>query len=115
MEDEPASSAYLKEILDPSDYSAIFVDRGKDAINIVQNQKDIGLILLDIRLPDIDGYQVARRIKALNPSIPIIAQTAYATSEDKKKCMKEGFSDYIAKPIDADMLLTKINYIMSSK
>jgi len=68
---------------------------------------------MDIRLPDINGYEVTRHIKKLNSNIPIIAQTAFAMEEDIRKCMEAGCDEYISKPIDRDLLFNKINKLFT--
>jgi len=78
---------------------------GKNAMDIYANNSSIDLILLDIQLPEMDGYQFAKKIREQYTTIPIIAQTAHALSEDKKKCIDAGCSSYLTKPIHYDLLL----------
>ena len=77
-------------------------------MNIINSQLDINLILLDIQLPELSGYYVANEVKKLTNPIPVIAQTAYATEEDKAKCIEAGCTDYIKKPIVASELMKLI-------
>jgi len=64
---------------------------------------------MDIRLPDINGLEVTKKIREMNKEIPIIAQTAHAMGNDRKRCLEAGASEYISKPIDVDHLLYLIN------
>ncbi|HEX3007708.1 MAG TPA: ATP-binding protein, partial [Bacteroidales bacterium] len=105
VEDDEFTADYLKEALNGTGVKVIHTVYGSDAIQISKSQK-LDLILLDIRLPDIDGYSVARIIRKEKPEIKIIVQTAYAATEDKENAMKAGSNDYISKPIKRDSLLT---------
>jgi CheY-like chemotaxis protein len=86
---------------------------GKQAIDMVQSQA-IDLILMDIRLPDINGYEITKYILTKYPSVKIIAQTAYASSEEKNKAFLAGCLDYISKPIKSNLLLSKMNNLLSA-
>ena len=71
------------------------------------------LVLTDVNMPVMDGYEAMRIIKAQHPEIPIIAQTAYTLSEDRNKCMKAGFNDYISKPINRVALFRLVSENLS--
>ena len=75
--------------------------------------EDIDLILMDIKMPEMDGLTAARKIREKSISVPIIAQTAYAMSEDKNKCLNAGCNDYLTKPINHKLLLTTIDKFLS--
>ena len=81
---------------------------GQEAIQIAA-QKLPDIILMDVRLPDMDGFEVTRQIKLANPNLKIIAQTAYASHDDKLKAFDAGCIDYISKPLNRDLLLDIIN------
>ena len=72
---------------------------GRKAIDSFIKNEDIDLVLLDIQLPEISGYQVAREMKLIRKHIPIIAQTAFAMMDDREKCLEAGCDEYITKPI----------------
>ncbi|MBR5644339.1 MAG: PAS domain S-box protein [Salinivirgaceae bacterium] len=78
---------------------------GQSAIDYVRANPDIDLILMDIQLPDIDGYSVAQQIRTFNTKVPIIAQTAYAMYADVVKAINAGCNDFIAKPIKVNKML----------
>ena len=76
---------------------------GKEAIEVCK-QRDFDLIFMDIKLPDINGYNVTEEILKIKPGTPVIAQTAYSTREDQNKAMAAGFAEYLSKPIDEELL-----------
>ncbi len=104
VEDDFFNTEYLKEILLGTGLNILHVDNGKDAIEISLSQP-VDLILMDVRLPDIDGYEVTRQIRYHKPFIQVIAQTAYATLDERPKALNAGCIDYISKPTKKDTLL----------
>jgi CheY-like chemotaxis protein len=82
---------------------------GYKAIERCKKDSTIDLVLMDIQLPFLDGYEATKRIKQIRPKLPIIAQTANAMLDDRKKALDAGCEDYIAKPIDRMELADKIN------
>ena len=86
----------------------ISTNSGKEAIEICRNNPDIDLILMDISMPQIDGYEVTRQIRLFNKDVIIIAQTAKASVQDIEDAMKAGFNDHIPKPINGRNLLQLI-------
>lgn len=113
IEDDQASFQLLNEFLEMNNCKVIHAENGKDALVILQENNFIDLILLDIQLPIMDGYQVARSIRNINPIIPIIAQTAHAFGSDRSKCKEAGCDDYLAKPIQFDRLEAILNSYLS--
>jgi CheY-like chemotaxis protein/anti-sigma regulatory factor (Ser/Thr protein kinase) len=108
VEDNAVSSFFLQETLSSTGAKLYTAANGRTAIEIFKNNIDIDLVLLDIQLPEISGYQVAREMKKIRESVPIIAQTAYGSLDDKKKCLLAGCSDYLRKPVDPQDLLAKL-------
>jgi PAS domain S-box-containing protein len=105
VEDDIGSSELLSEMLSTKNTSVICAFTGKEAIKLFNNNPNIDLVLLDIRLPDESGMNVAREMKKMHPEIPIIAQTAYTSSADKIECLNAGCNDFITKPIQFNKLL----------
>ncbi len=100
-EDEEVNFYYLKTIFKKTEAKIIRAKNGKEAVEIIgANHGSIDLILMDLNMPVMDGYEAMKIIKSRHPEIPIIAQTAYTLSEDRHKCIKAGFNDYISKPIN---------------
>jgi hypothetical protein len=84
-------------------------ENGRDALSILENSdEDFDVILMDIMMPDMDGYETMRRIRKMEKyrDLPILALTAKAMKGDKEKCIEAGASDYIAKPVDTEHLLS---------
>ena len=79
---------------------------GRQAIDYIKNHPDVDLVLMDIQLPDIDGYAATKQIRTFNTKVPIIAQTAYAMYADVVKAMEAGCNDFIAKPIKMNKMLS---------
>ncbi|MDA3955029.1 MAG: response regulator [Bacteroidales bacterium] len=105
VEDEETNASYLEEILESRKMKHILAKDGKQAIEMFKKYPGIDLILMDIKLPEMDGYTATKEIKKINSKIPIIAQTAYAVHGDKEKSLNAGCDDYIAKPIEEDKLI----------
>jgi len=82
-------------------------------VEIVISGEQVDLILMDIRMPKLNGYDATRQIKAFNKKIPVVATTAYAMSEDEAKSIKAGCDMYISKPIRPVKLLEVINDLLS--
>ncbi len=87
----------------------LYAKNGAQAIELCNQNPDIDIVLLDIQLPDISGYEVVKAIKSIRKDLPVIAQTAFALSEDKEKTLLAGFDEYITKPINKNTLLKLIN------
>lgn len=111
-EDEDLNFKVLQIALKNTHVEIIRALNGLDAIEIVRSNPDINLVLMDIQMPIMDGYEALNRIKQLNFHIPIIAQTAFAMVEEKSNCLRLGFNDYISKPIDIPELLIKIDKLI---
>ncbi|MBN1184818.1 MAG: PAS domain S-box protein [Bacteroidales bacterium] len=106
VDDDEVSTDLLSETLSRTKAEIITTETGMEAIDICINNKDIDLVLMDIRLPDIDGYEATKGIKKFRKDLPIIAQTANAMPEDKERSAKAGCDDFIAKPISREKLLS---------
>ena len=89
----------LEELLDEFGVFVIWIENGKQAVDEFKNTKDITAVLMDLKMPEMDGFEATRQIKQIIPAIPVIAQTAYAFAEDKVKALKAGCDDFITKPI----------------
>ena len=111
-EDETINYLYLEEILKENNANVIIAKNGKEAIDKFLLNSKIDLILLDIKMPEMDGYQVLEIIKLHNQDIPVIAQTAYASISDQQKAMNAGFDGYISKPIKKKELLELVNSLL---
>lgn len=105
-EDMEDSYLLLNEYLAKYNIKTLRAKDGNEAIHMAMNAGKIDLVLMDIRMPGMNGYEAIKTIKSSNPNLPIIAQSAYAMNEDKVKAFELGCNDYISKPINKENLLT---------
>jgi hypothetical protein len=105
VEDTPSNYYLVENYLRPTKLKLVWAKSGKEAIDLFKNNEKFDLILMDIQLPGINGYEATKLIKAYNDKIPVIAQTAYALSGEKDYSLKEGCDDYISKPIKKETLI----------
>ena len=108
-EDEEVNYFYLFEILKKTGARIIWAKNGLEAINLVESNPDIDLILMDIKMPEINGLEAIKYIKTIRSGLPIVAQTAFVMDNDKELCMRAGCVDFISKPIKAIHLLDIVN------
>lgn len=113
VEDIELNFRYIKELLSPTKILIIRAENGKQAVEICEEDLSIDILLMDIFMPVMNGYEATRRIRTLGLDVPIIAQTAYALSEERIMAMEAGCNDFIAKPIEKEMLLTKMEHFFS--
>lgn len=104
-EDESMNIYYLKEVFKKFDMNTYWAENGLDAVSVYKKNK-VDIVLMDLRMPKMSGFQAALEIWKINPKAKIIAQTAYAMSSDYQKCKDFGFCDYISKPIKTEELLS---------
>ncbi len=105
VEDNELNSRLLEKMLESTGANVIIAKDGKPAIEECRNNPNINLVLMDIQMPEMDGYEATRAIKSINPGLPVIAQTAYAMTEEREKIIEAGCNDYLAKPIRQRELL----------
>ena len=82
---------------------------GLEAVDFAKKNSDIDLILMDLQMPEMNGYDATREIRKIYSDLPIIAQTAFAMSDDRAKAIEAGCNDYLAKPIRSKDLLEMVN------
>ncbi|MFA6401289.1 MAG: ATP-binding protein [Salinivirgaceae bacterium] len=109
VEDESMSQNFIETIILPFGAKIIYAGDGFDALNKVRLNPDIDLILMDIRLPRLDGIEAAKKVRLLGFNKPIIAQTANALNEDRKLCREAGCTNFIPKPINRIDLLKMLD------
>jgi PAS domain S-box-containing protein len=105
---------YLHALVTKMGFNVLWAKDGNEAIEMALSNSDIDLVLMDIRMPLIDGYEATRVIKEKRPGLPIIAQSANALSDDRKKALESGCDDYITKPINNDKFNILINSYFDS-
>ncbi|WP_421918761.1 PAS domain-containing hybrid sensor histidine kinase/response regulator [Marinifilum sp.] len=104
VEDVEINYYLLEEILAPTNANLMWAKNGVIAVGMVQTTPDLNLVLMDVKIPHLDGYHVTKKILKQNPNLPIIAQTAYALKGDKQKALDSGCVAYITKPIERSVL-----------
>jgi signal transduction histidine kinase/CheY-like chemotaxis protein len=107
VEDEFYNYQYLAEVLEECKLKTLYASNGKEAIDICHSNPEIGLILMDIKMPVMDGYTATKHIKEFNPDIIVIAQTAYSL-ESEIWNFEDVFEEFLTKPIDGDLLKKKL-------
>jgi len=108
VEDDAANLFILKANLQKSGVNIVCAEDGKSAVDICLENKNIDLVLMDIKLPEMNGYDATMLIKQHRKDLPVIAQTAYAMVEELEKCQEAGCDDFISKPIYRDKLFSVI-------
>jgi CheY-like chemotaxis protein len=107
-EDEEFNYRFLQKLISMRGGSSIWAKNGEEAIAHVRNREHIDLILMDVKMPVMNGYEATTAIKKIKPDIPIIAQTAFALYGDDEKSLEAGCDDYISKPILHEDLIKKL-------
>jgi len=110
VDDDVRNIFALTSVLESQGLEVLYAENGKDGIDSLERNPDVDVVLLDVMMPEMDGYQTMRAIRQ-DPShkaLPIIAITAKALSQDREKCIEAGASDYLPKPVDADKLMELI-------
>ena len=114
VDDEENMRESLKDIFEEEGYKIILSDSGKDAIKKIEKY-EINVVVSDVRMPEMDGFELLHEIKKIKPEIPFIMITAYSTTKLGVRAMKEGAKDYIEKPFDPDELLIIISKIIKQQ
>jgi CheY-like chemotaxis protein len=107
-EDDATSEMLISTTMKIFDAKILKVRTGIEAVETCKNNPDIDLILMDIKMPEMDGYTATRHIRQFNKNVVIIAQTAYGLTGDREKAIAAGCDDYISKPIDIKKLIAII-------
>ena len=114
IDDDPRNIFALSAILKARGFSVVSASGMKEAFEILGWHENIGVILIDMMMPDMDGYEASPRLKqdAKLKHIPLIAVTAQAMAGDREKCLAAGADDYLAKPVEADALQAALARVM---
>ncbi len=105
-EDDIPSELLITRLVGPYSKKILKVKGGGEAVDTCRKNPELDLILMDIKLPDIDGYEASRQIRQFNKDVIIIAQTAFGLMGEKEKAINAGCNDYISKPINKTVFLS---------
>jgi len=110
VEDNPINQMIVKELLKSYGVLITIAQDGVQALSAVANNPPYDLVLMDIQMPNMDGYETTGHLRARPDyqDLPVIAMTAHALAEDREKCLQAGMNDYLAKPIKIELLLTTV-------
>jgi CheY-like chemotaxis protein len=108
VDDDARNIFALTTILEHQGMDVVSATNGRQAIEIIQGTPDLSVVLMDIMMPEMDGYETMHEIRndSRFRTLPILALTAKAMKGDREKCLQAGASDYIAKPVNTDQLLS---------
>jgi len=106
VEDEEVNQFFFEKALKKTKANLFFVNDGIEALNMIKDNNKIDMVLMDIRLPKMNGFEATTRIKEINPQMPVIIQTAYDKSCAMNESINSGCDDFITKPIDIQTLLS---------
>ena len=105
VEDEPDNISLIRSIVKHENIELVVATNGLQAVELCRQLPDLDLVLMDIRIPELDGFDATRQIKKINPELPVIAQTAYAFEDDIEKAKLSGCDEFIVKPITREKIL----------
>lgn len=112
VEDDPAGSFLLSEIMAHTQIEVRLVENGREAVDICKKDTDIDIVLLDMQVPGMSGYDAARAIRKSHKDLPIIAQSAFVLTEDKDRAIQAGCNAHISKPLDTFELLGTMHKLL---
>lgn len=111
VEDEANIRDVVKLNLEMEEYEVVTADNGKDALKII-NEQHFDLLILDVMLPDVDGFQICEQVRLTNMKVPIIFLTAKEAAADRIAGLKKGADDYLTKPFQLEELLLRVNNLI---
>lgn len=106
VDDDPRNIFALKAVLRSKGYTCLTAQSGRAALDLLDTEKEVGLVLLDMMMPDMDGYEAMAQLRKhdTGKTLPVVAVTARAMKGDREKCLDAGAADYVSKPVDMDVL-----------
>ena len=110
IDDNSQNIFALNAVLKARDYRCLMACNAAEGIAMLQSDEEIGIVLMDMMMPDMDGYEAIAHIRGSEkiPRIPVIAVTAQAMVGDKERCLAAGADEYISKPVDVDLLISMV-------
>ncbi len=110
VDDDIRNIFALTTVLEEHDMLVVSADNGRDAIKLLQQEPDVDIVLMDIMMPEMDGFETMREIRKIPAlkGLPIVAVTAKAMKGDREKCIEAGAWDYLSKPVDTEQMLATL-------
>ncbi len=108
-EDIDFSFLYIEAVLRRTGVKVLWAQNGREAVEHVKSNLDIDIVMMDMHMPVMNGYDATTAISALRPELPVIAQTAFVLPDDVKKCYAAGCTGYLAKPIRKEQLMNTLS------
>jgi len=105
VEDNKNSDSYFRAALHKYGVNTLSAQNGKDAIRLFSENKQIDLVLMDLNMPEMDGFEATQKIKSMRPEVPVIAQSAYVLAGEEKRSLEAGCDEFLAKPIRLNSLV----------
>nr|MBD3622552.1 response regulator [Sunxiuqinia sp.] len=105
VEDNENSNSYFKAALHKFGVTTLSAENGKQAVQMFGENKQIDLVLMDLNMPEMDGFEATQKIKSMRPEVPVIAQSAYILSGEEKRSIEAGCDEFLAKPIRLSSLV----------
>lgn len=115
VDDEEINFILIQEMLDEYGYTILKAENGLKAFELCQKNDAIELVLMDVKMPVMDGYTSTEKIKEIRPNLPIIAQTAHALSGDRELALSKGCDEYISKPINRTRLIELVDFFVTKR
>lgn len=112
VDDEPRMRKLVKDFLTKNGYIVVEAGDGEEAYNIFTSTNDISLIIMDVMMPKMDGYETCKEIRALSKTVPIILLTAKSTEKDELRGFELGVDEYITKPFNPQILVARVEAIL---
>ncbi|WKL44669.1 ATP-binding protein [Flavobacterium sp. ZE23DGlu08] len=110
-EDDTINFLLLRKIIESKNHTVLRAKNGQEAVDVCTENPNITLVFMDIKMPILDGYQAFEKIKVIKPELPVVAQTAYSSFEDREKMMQFGFTDCITKPLDKEKVFELLDTV----
>lgn len=111
-EDDYANAQFVKIVFSRENVCVLHAVNGRDAVDLFVNNPDVNLILMDVKMPLMDGYTATREIRKMNREVPIVAITAFTLDNDRNRALEAGCNEYFTKPVSIEQLrMIKNSYI----